>query len=250
MTCAEIIQEYLGRIKADFACEEMDGRLKLISPYLYPDNDLVEVYVEELPGGRVRVSDLGETTRHLHTQGFDVFASPKRKFIAETAASRVNAVFENGAIAKEGTLQEVGPMLFDVIVAARGIADLIYTSRAYEPAPFVEEVADFLKEHQFHFERKVPVRGESGREYRVAFRVERLVHVQPISAEFQRALKPRVDAVLRMWVDIDRKALKYSLLNDVDFSWPEPDTILLSRFSSVFRWSARQELVDAMRRAG
>ncbi len=250
MECEKVIRGYLEKIKAEFACEPSDGRLKLITPYLYPDNDLVEVYVEELPNGRVRVTDLGETTRHLHTQGFDVFASPKRKFIAETTASRVNAVFENGVIMKEGTLEELGPMLFDVIVAARGVADLIYTSRAYEPAPFLDEVEEFLREHEFRFERRVPVRGGSGREYRVAFRVEPAVYLQPISAEFQRALKPRVDAVLRMWVDIDRKAPKFTLLNDVDFSWPESDAILLSRFSSLFRWSVKQELVEALRKAG
>ena len=249
MKCEQAIRDYLNKIKADFNCQESDGRLRVITPYVYPDNDLVEVYVEELPHGRVRVTDLGEATRHLHTQGFDVFASPKRKFIADTATSRVNAVFENGAIVKEGKPEELGGMLFDVIVAARGVADLIYTSRAYEPAPFVEEVADFLRQHQFRFERRVPVRGTSGREYRVGFRVEDKVYLHPISAEFQRALKPRVDAALHMWLDINRKASKFSVLNDIDFSWPEPDVIILSRFSSVFRWSAREQLVEAITKA-
>jgi len=249
LNCEQVIRDYLGKIKAEFACEEFDGRLKIVTPYLYPDNDLVEVYVEELPDGRVRVSDLGEATRHLHTQGFDVFASPKRKFIAETAASRVNAVFQDGAIVKEGNAHEIGGVLFDVIVAARGVADLVYTSRAYEPAPFVDEVAEFLTEHRFRFERRVPVRGESGREYRVGFRVEQKILLHPISAEFQRALKPRVDAALHMWLDVDRKASKFTLLNDVDFSWPEPDVVILSRFSSVFRWSAREAIIAAIRGA-
>ena len=246
MKCEDVIREYLGKIKGNFFCEPSNGRLRLTTPYVYPDNDLVEVYVEELPGGRIRVSDLGETSRHLHAQGFDVFASPKRKFIAETAASRVNALFESGTIFKEGNLAEIGEIIFDVVVAARGVADLIYTSRAYEPAPFIEEVAEFLKDHQFRFERRVPVRGSSGREYRVGFRVEEIVFLQPISAEFQRALKPRVDAVVRLWVDIDRGALKFSLLNDLDFSWPEPDVIILSRFSQVFRWSSREQLATAL----
>jgi hypothetical protein len=249
VNCEQVIRDYLSKIKAEFACEEFDGGLKIVTPYLYPDNDLVEVYVEELPDGRVRVSDLGEATRHLHTQGFDVFASPKRKFIAETAASRVNAVFQDGAIVKEGNAHEIGGVLFDVIVAARGVADLVYTSRAYEPAPFVDEVAEFLTEHRLRFERRVPVRGESGREYRVGFRIEQKILLQPISAEFQRALKPRVDAALHMWLDVDRKASKFTLLNDVDFSWPEPDVVILSRFSSVFRWSAREAIVAAIRGA-
>jgi hypothetical protein len=247
MTCETAVRNYLDKIKADFTCRQTNGRLKIITPYLYPDNDLIEVYVEELPNGRARVTDLSEAARHLHAQGFDLFASPKRKFIAETAASRVSAVFESGAISKEGSLEELGTLLFDVIGAVRGVADLIYTSRAYEPAPFVEEVADFLREHQFRFERRAPVRGASGKEYRVPFVVEQRIYLQPLSAEFQRALKPRVDATLRMWVDIDKKAAKISVLNDVDFAWPEPDVIVLSRFSQVFRWSGRAELARALR---
>ncbi len=248
MNCESLVREYLGRIKADFVCQPLDGRLKLITPYLYPDNDIIEVYVEELPHARIRVTDLGEATRHLHTQGLDVFVSLKRKFIAETTASRVGASFENGVIFKEGSVNDLGSILFDVIAAVRGVADLIFTSRAYEPAPFVEEVAEFLKEHEIRFDRRFPLRGESGREYRVAFRVEERVFLQPISAEYQRALKPRVDAVLHMWLDIDRRASKFSLLNDIDFAWPEPDIIILSRFSEIFRWSARQELVEAIQK--
>lgn len=249
MNCETLVRSYLTNIQANFSCQMADGRLKVITPYVYPDNDLIEVCVEELAEGRIRVTDLGETTRHLHTQGFDVFASPKRKFVADTAASRVGAVLENGVISKEGKSEEIGGMLLDVIVAARGVADLIYTSRAYEPAPFVEEVAEFLKEHEFPFDRKAPVRGASGREYRVPFRVKQTILLQPISAEFQRALKPRVDATLHMWVDIDRKSQKFTLLNDVDFTWPEPDIQILSRFSKLFRWSAREELADAIRQA-
>lgn len=248
MECESAVRQYLEKVKADFACVQVNGKLKLITPYLYPDNDLVEVYVEELPNGRVRVSDLGEATRHLHTQGFEVFASPKRKFIAETAASRVNASFQNGEVFKEGSSDELGALIFDVVAAARGISGLIYTSRAYEPAPFVEEVAEFLRDQGFQFQRRVPIRGGFGREYRIPF-VIKSVYLSPITAEYQRALKPRVDAVVRMWFDVDNKATKFSLLNDIDFSWPEPDVLILSRLSHVYRWSARHELANDLRKS-
>jgi uncharacterized protein DUF1828 len=245
ISCENIVREYLDRLKGEFSCHRTDSRLRLVTPYVYPDNDFIELYVEQLPDGRVRVTDLGEATRHLHTQGFDLFASPKRKFIAETAVSRVDAILENGTIYKVGPPEEVATMLLDLVIASRGVSDLIYTSRAYEPAPFIDEVAEFLRQEQIPFERRVRVRGESGREYKIPFKI-RSVYLNPLSAEFQRSLKPRVDATVRMWVDVDRVAKKYTLLNDVDFSWPEPDVILLSRLSSVFRWSARRELADAL----
>lgn len=248
MTCETVIREYLSKLRLEFACEQVNGRLRLVTPYLYPDNDLIEIYVEQLPDGRIRVTDLGEATRHLHTQGFDVFASPKRKFIAETVASRVNALFRDGTLEKEGKPEDVGGMLFDIVAASRGVADLIYTSRAYEPAPFIDEVAEYLRQQIIPFEQRVPVRGESGRQYKIPFKIKS-VYLQPLTAEFQRSLKPRVDATVRMWVDVDKIASKYSLLNDVDFDWAEPDVLLLSRLSTVFRWSDRTKLADSLRHA-
>jgi hypothetical protein len=252
MNCEQVVRQYLEQIRANFVCETQGSRLKIITPYVYPDNDLVEVYVEELPEGRVRVSDLGETTRHLHTQGFDVFASTKRKFLADTAASRMGVTFEGAAISKEGSAEEIGSILFDVIIAARAVADLIYTSRTYEPAPFVEEVADFLTANHFNFERKVPVRGTSGRQYRITFRVESRFLLEPLTAEFERALKPRVDAIVRKWVDINQNQgiRKLTVLNDSDYAWPEPDKIILKRFSQVFLWSDKEQLASAMRTQG
>ena len=248
MECESIIRQYLDKLKADFACVRLNGKLKLITPYVYPDNDLVEIYVEQLPDGRVRVTDLGEASRHLHTQGFDVFASPKRKFLAETAATRVNALFQDGAIVKEGSPNELGDLIFDIVAATRGIAGLIYTSRAYEPAPFVEEVAEFLRQQGLEFNRRVTVRGESRREYRIPFLVKN-VYLLPLTGEFERSLKPRVDAAVRMWVDVDHRSRKFSLLNDVDFSWPEPDVAILSRLSKVYRWTAKDQLATALKAA-
>ena len=125
----------------------MENKLRIITPYLYPDNDLIEIYVEELPLGQIRVTDLTETLRHLHARGFDVFESPKRRFMVETIASRTGVELAQGQLAKIGETSQVGDLLFDLIVAARGVSDLIYTSKTYEPATFSEEVEEFSNIH-------------------------------------------------------------------------------------------------------
>jgi hypothetical protein len=195
---------------------------------------------ELLTSAKLLATFIPRVSRFLHHRSVS--------FIAQTAASRVNALFENGEILKEGSKDELGELIFDVVAAARGISGLIYTSRAYEPAPFVEEVAEFLRQEGLEFQRRALIRGESGREYRIPL-VVKGVYLNPITAEYHRALKPKVDSVVRMWVDIDRKARKFSLLNDIDFVWSEPDVLILSRLSQVYRWSSRQELADELRRA-
>ncbi len=126
LTCQEAIEGYLATLQKGFSCAPMENKLRIITPYLYPDNDLIEIFVEELPSGQVRTTDLTETLRHLHARGFDVFDSPKRRFMVETIASRTGVELVQGQLAKIGEPSQVGDLIFDVIVAARGVSDLIY----------------------------------------------------------------------------------------------------------------------------
>jgi hypothetical protein len=82
---------------------------------------LIEVFVEEPSPGKVRITDLGETFRHLHSQGFDVDASAKRKFLVETIASRVEVEVSRGRLSKVGPTKKAGDILMDVLVV---ISDL------------------------------------------------------------------------------------------------------------------------------
>src|ERR1700752_2106914 len=125
MECRELVEKYIGTLKEGFKCIANENRLRVVTPYVYPDNDLIEVFIEDLPNGRVRVTDLGETFRHLHSQGFDIAASPKRKFLAETIASRVEVELNRGRLSKTGPAGRVGDMMLDLLVASKGIADLI-----------------------------------------------------------------------------------------------------------------------------
>lgn len=249
MECREIIERYIMGLKEGFKCIPTDRRLRIITPYLYPDNDLIEIFVEDLGNGRIKITDLGESFRHLHSQGFDVNASPKRKFLAETIASRVNVEISGGKLIRVATLDILSEAMFDTLTAIRGIADLIYTSRTYEPGLFFDEVKDFLDTNQFKYEPKVKLKGLSDKLYTVDFKVlngkESYLHT--LSPRDTFGIKGKVDAAVRMWVDLAAELKKISLLNDVDFRWKEPDINILNRVSTVRFWSQKDELTATLR---
>lgn len=247
--CQEIVERYVATLTEGFRCLPSGARLRVITPYTYPDNDLIEIYVEELQNANVRVTDLGETFRHLHSQGFDVASLPKRTFLAETIASRVEVELSNARLSKVGPLARVGDLIFDVLVAARGVADLIYTSKTYEPQTFFEEVREFLEDNHFNVELRVRVVGSSGKGYGVDFRVltGREAYLHTLSPRYVQGVKGKVDATFRMWSDFNADMAKVSLLNDVDFGWKEPDVIILGRVSRVAYWSRKEEVVGYLR---
>lgn len=251
LSCAEITDRYVKSLHGNFRCLPLERRLRIVTPYLYPDNDLIEVFVEEPTQGRIRVTDLGETLRHLHSQGFEVSGTPKRKHMAETIATGVGVDVVRGELIKEGTVDEIGDLLFDVIVAARGVADLIYTSRTYEPPTFAQEVGKFLQDHQVEYEPGVKITGESGKIYTVDFRLMQAnKYLHTLSPRQIGALQPVVNRVFRIWVDCNGRlgrATKVSLLNDIDFEWKQPEVALLGRVSIVGYWSRREELLPTLR---
>lgn len=249
MTCEEIVRKYIETLKGEFECRSMEGWLKVITPYLYPDNDHIEIFIKEISAELIRVSDLGETLRHLHSQAFDVYSTPKRKFLFESLLSRSNLNTINGEIYKDSSWKQIGDTIFDVIMACKAIGDLVFISRAYEPALFVEEVGLYFKEKEIRFEPKVSVEGSTGKKYKVDFRIfnHRVSYLHTLSPISKVGMKPKVDATFRMWFDFDGQVQKISLLNDVDFPWREPDIILLERVSKVILWSRKEEILEFIR---
>lgn len=253
MECQSVISKVIENLRESFKCSRSGNRLSIITPYLYPDNDLIEVYLEEVGPNIVRVTDLGETLRHLESIGLDVYASSKRQFLLEQISRRLNVNTQRGKLEKEGTAQEVGNLLMDVVATAQSIADLAYTSKAYEPATFPKEVSIFLHENQIEHEYQPYVFGASRKKYRVSVRLdgsrESEILVEAMSPNEQFAMTPVVNRVIRMWVDINdpKKRKKISLLNDVDFVWRAEDLALLERWSLIHRWSKKEDFLNKIR---
>lgn len=250
LSCGEIAKQYLETLSDRFVCEPMGDVLRIITPYLYPNNDLIEVFVQELSSATVKVTDSGETLRHLHSQGFDVAARSKRRGMVEIIASRTGVDVVLGQLTKIGQITDLGDVLFDVIVAARGVSDLIYTSRAYEPATFAEEVGRFLSENGLEYDSPVKLTGQTGRVYTVQFRLHLgPTYLEPLSPRQTSGSRAQVNTVLRMWFDCNGNLgadRKISLLNDIDIRWRPDDVVILERVSTVLNWSRRQELVSRL----
>lgn len=247
MDCQEVIEKTVESLRVGLRCLPDGRRVRIVTPYLYPDNDLVEVFVEELGQGRVRVTDLGETLRHLESHGVDVLGSAKRRFLLEQVAKRIHVDVRRGKLVAEGPLNQVGSLVLDVVMAAQGVADLIYTSKAYEPATFPKEVSIFLTEHNVPHESHAPMLGSSGTKYWTSLRIdgsrEVEVLVEAMSPMQESGMTPVVNRVFRMWSDVNGSREKISLLNDVDYSWRERDINILQRVSLVHRWSAKEEFL-------
>lgn len=248
MECSEIIEKAIKALKLGFKCVPYETRMCIITPYLYPDNDLIEIFVEEISGNKLRVTDLGETLRHLESVGLDLLASRKRKFLLEQISQRLHVDIINGKLEKECLPDDVGPMLIDVAATAHAVADLIYTSKAYEPTTFNEEVSLFLTEKEVEHSKNYKVTGETGKTYRVGLRLNGIrpveVLIETLSPPQETAMTSTINRALRKWFDIDGERHKVSLFNDIDYTWKEEDIALLQKVSIIHNWSNKEQFLQ------
>ncbi len=250
LDCARIVESAVEQFQAGFDCEMEGGRISIVTPYLYPDNGLVEIFVEEVEADQIRVSDLGETLRRLELMGADPLASAKGRFLIDQTVRRLHVLSERGRIEKYGPASEAASLMLDVIAASQAISGLIYTSRAVESASFPSEVALFLKEQEIDAIPRYPVLGESGKKYKVGFRLyfesqnPLEVFLEPLSPPHENGITAQVNRTVRMWVDVNGARSKISLLNDSALEWRAEDVLLLSRLSDVQRWSNRSALLS------
>lgn len=252
MDCANLIERHTGYLAEGFSCEPLpDGNVLVITPYQLPDGDLIEIQVEDRGGGRVRVSDLGETFASLMVQGFDPMGSDKRDWLLKQAVRLGDVELNEGELRKEGSSEDVGRVLLDVVTAIRAVSDLIYLHRSQEPQDFDARVITFLSDHTVGVEPKTTVRGLSGHSYRLTAKVLRQEHppllLSTLSPRSKGQVKAAVDRTVRQWVDIDGsmpREQKVSFLNDASVQWAKSDVLLLSKLSVVGTWSDRQQLAE------
>ncbi len=251
MECSDIIKKAIETLEVGFQCTEYGRRMCITTPYMYPDNDLIEVFVENISGKRVRVTDLGETLRHLESLGLDLLASRKRQFLLEQITQRIHVNVQRGKLEKEGSADEVGSLLVDVAAAAHSVADLIYTSKAYEPATFPEEVSMLLTENKIEHEKRHRVIGDTGKKYWVSLRIngrkDTEILVEALSPSQETAMTATVNRAFRLWSDVDGTRRKISLLNDIDYLWKKEDIALLQKVSVLQIWSKREQFIDYVR---
>jgi hypothetical protein len=240
LSCDEIVRAHVQDLGARFACYEDGERLWVVSPYTYPDSDLLEITVRALDGNRVRLSDLGETLRHLAAGGFDPRGTPKGEYLLSEILKQHHITLDRGMLVRDAPAERLGSAMHDILTACLAVAHLSYLSRAARPATFPEEVAQLLAQHHAAFGLGYEEQGLSGKKYKIGIHVRGQLRdglIQPLAPASISSRTQVVNANFRLWSDLDNHRWKATLLDDRLTAWPDPDVTLLRKVSKVYRWT-------------
>jgi|DewCreStandDraft_2_1066082.scaffolds.fasta_scaffold19704_2 hypothetical protein len=254
----EDLRQGLGAL---FVCSPQGRYLRIRTPYLYPDGDVIDLFCHQeavgpLPGEELTITDLGETIRWLRLQTLSPKRSAKQRALIEDICLTHGVEFYKGMLqARCRPGESVAAVVLRVAQAAIRVADLWLAFRTRSVESVKDEVADWLTKHQFPFEREKKLAGRSGRTWVVDFHVRvpaRSSLVYVLSTGSRAAARSIAEHVLAAWYDLNHltvgpEALQcVSLFDDTLDVWNPEDFRLVESLSTVVKWSDPAEFQKAL----
>lgn len=257
MNCSQLIDLVRGSSLAGWDCVEEGALLRFATPLRYPDNGIIEIFVE-LRDGRFIVTDFGEAFRFLESHGLDPLRSPTRQKAIEFATRLAEGTLDEGVLEiPVSSPSEVLAASMRMAQLVTRVADLSLLAKGALTSTFSDTVEEFLKltVPAAEITRGAVVRG-SAATHQVDLLVktfDRLAVVASLAAVTHTGANAQTAFTIQKFADIAAVGAsapdRYTVLDDSADVWSDSLRKQLSRFSDVMDWEMRNELALSLGRA-
>lgn len=246
----ELITAQMGLL---FTCEPLDRYIRIQTPFLYPDGDIIDIFYQEKENAAT-LTDLGETVRWLKMQTVSQRRSPRQHQLISDICLNHNIEFYRGMFTVR--VRQSDDLAKAVMRLSQGIlraSDLWFTFRTKAGESIVDEVEDLLREHSIRFYREPRVAGRSATVWRPDFQIRQPMHssfVRVLSTGSRAAAHDIAARTSAMWHDLSHLAIgpeasKFvSLFDDTLDVWSEEDFRLVGNISDIAHWSRSDEFLE------
>jgi len=153
-----------------------ENLLSIETPFYFADGDPYQIYIKEMPGGIIRLTDMGHTMMHLsYENDIDKFREGTRGKIFEQIKAEAFVDEENGAFFIDTPMENLGSNIFRLGQALTKINDLTFLNRARAESTFYEDLQEQLfkivgeeKVIKDYFFDEI----ENSRDYPIDYRIE------------------------------------------------------------------------------
>lgn len=255
ITICDNINKYIGR---QFTCTNFNGFIKVQTPYLYPDGDIIDVFVKSSDSGLI-LTDLGETIAWLSSHSISHSLSERKNQLIEDLIFMYQVERYKGMLIKKcDNSENLSFAIVDFCQAIIRVSDIYLTYSGKTSNSFYEDVADFLTEEKFEFQKNVKYVGTSERERIIDFEViisNNISLIKGLNYHNKTEANSRSDIINSCWSDLGYIRMSnpninfISLINDTEDKKIYPNNInLLQSVSSVAFWSNKNQLKNLIRR--
>ncbi len=252
-TPCDYIAENMGEL---FECSSISGYTRIRTPYLYPDGDVIDLFLSQTDGGSSTLTDLGETLGWLRTQMVSERKTDRqRRLIEDVCLTHGVELYRGMLMVRVKNFGEVAEAVSRLSQAALRVSDLWFTFRNQAAASINDEVEEFLAAREIRFERGERLIGRSGHTWRVDFHTrtaERSALVNVLSTGSRPSARRQAEHTLATWHDLSNlrigpESLRFvSLFDDELDVWAPEDFSLVEDVSEVAYWSRKDEFAEML----
>ncbi|MDP2726835.1 MAG: DUF1828 domain-containing protein [Dehalococcoidia bacterium] len=251
-SCRTAVVQYIQAIRGDFSTYDHELGCAIVTPFIRPDGDYVELLAEKRPNGQVILSDMGETFAYLYLSGLSL--SRKLQDDAKRIGGRHGISLNVNELIVETDEDHVGQALHRLLQAVLGVSALIEKRRPDLNLRFEEEVEAVVIAQGKLYDPDYQVPG-SREPHVVKFHVDSGLNllIQPLS----QATEIQARRVTERWNyyfnDIKAANSDWSCVavlddrGDRQSIWANPHTTIpLQGVATMVRWSEKDRFVGIL----
>ncbi len=235
-----------------FKCADAaQGAVRVRTPLLYPDGDLIDLFVLEQDGTYL-LTDYGDTLGWLRMQSVSGELTENQRALVDDVCLTLDIRRDRGQlILRVSERTEIADALHRLGQAALRIADVQFTFQPHATRSIADEVDGWLREQAFSIRRGVKRSGGSGIAWTVDYEVsadDRTSLMFLLAGDTPSAARRRSVQVFASCSDLSAPARgplpaeMVSLFDDTSGVWREENLNLVKKVSHVVKWSEREKL--------
>lgn len=121
------------------------GYLQILTPFTFTDGDAFQLYLQEMPGGGVRLTDFGHTLMHLSYENeLGKFREGTRGKLFEQVLATAGMREENGLLILDSDLETLGAGVLQFGQGLTRIYDVNFLNRARVASTFYDNLRERL----------------------------------------------------------------------------------------------------------
>ncbi|MEB3829332.1 DUF1828 domain-containing protein [Phormidium sp. CCY1219] len=251
-TPSQQIANHIGEL---FTCSPVAQYIRIRSPYLYPDGEIIDFFLEEYDDESY-ISDLGETLRWLRMQMTSKRISQKYRALMQDICLTCGVELVGGILrVRLEHPEELASAITQLAQASVRIAGLWTPPKGSGFVSILEQVAELLEREGIPFNRNAKFPGRSGRDWKIDFHTlnegcNALVSV--LSVGTAGAAVGKVKSVVAGWYDLTQmkqepNSMRFiSLFDDTGEVWGPEDFKLIGELSDVTYWTEPEKFLDKL----
>ena len=156
------MKQYSDWLFQNTTTREINNAVEITLPYPDRNNDYIQVYLKELNGGKLLLTDAGYTITDLQTAGFTLDSERRQILLQEAVKGNGITHTKTNELQTITTEEDFPQKLNDLIDTMQKVDDLSNLAVSNVSRIFTEDIKTWLKEKKVRYASNVDIRGKNG----------------------------------------------------------------------------------------